>query len=247
MTTPMPVVDLRQYTTVPGRRDELIELFDAHFVEGQEADGIHLLGQFRDLDDPDRFVWLRGFTDLDDRARSLTAFYYGPVWKEHGRAANVTMVDSDNALLIHPVLTKPGYPEPGGYRPALGTTDVPDSVVIGSVYHRASLDDGLPEVFDELVEPVLRDTGVRPVVRYESLVAENNFPALPLRDELVFAWFAVLDDDSAYDVHRSELNRSQAWRRTVLPELESRFVAPAQQLRLRPTARSQFGATRTTS
>lgn len=245
MPSPMSVVDLRQYTTLPGRRDDLIDLFDEHFVDGQEADGIHILGQFRDLDDPDRFVWLRGFADLDARARALPAFYYGPVWKEHGPAANATMLDSDDALLLRPVLIRQGYPEPGGYRPAAASIDVPDTVVIGSVYHRGSLDDGLADVFADLVEPVLRDTGVRPVVSYESLVAENNFPALPLRDELVFAWFAVLDDDSAYDAHRAELDRSQVWRRTVLPELERRFVAPAQQLRLRPTARSQFGATRT--
>ena len=245
--TPMTVVDLRQYTTVPGRRDDLIELFDAHFVDGQEADGIHLLGQFRDLDDPDRFVWLRGFADLEARARSLPAFYYdGPVWKQYGAAANATMLDSDNALLLRPLHKTSGYPEPGGYRPPAGSTDVPDSVVIGSVYHRRSMDDGLAEVFADLVEPVLRDTGATPVVRYESVVAENNFPALPLRDELVFAWFAVLGDDTAYDAHRAQLDRSPAWQRKVLPELESRFVAPAQHLRLRPTARSQFGATRTT-
>lgn len=246
MTAPMTVVDLRQYTTHPGRRDELADVFDEFFVESQEAEGMHIVGQFYDLDRPDRFVWIRGFADLETRARALPAFYYGPVWKQYGARANATMLDSDNALLVRPLTIGPGYPVPGGLRPPAGATDVPATVVTGSVYHRASLDDGLPKLFDEVVEPVLRDTGAEPVVRYESLVAENNFPALPLRDELVFAWFAVLDDDAAYEAHRAALNRSQAWLRTVLPELESRFIAPAQELRLRPTPRSQFGATRTT-
>jgi NIPSNAP len=245
MATPMPVVDLRQYTTRPGKRDELIEVFDQEFVEGQEADGMHIIGQFRDLDDPDRFVWLRGFADLPARARALPAFYGGPVWKEHGRRANSTMLDSDDALLLRPVETRLGYPAPGAARPPLNANAVPSTVVAGALYHRASLDDGLTELFRDVVEPVLRGTGAAPVVWFESLVAGNDFPALPLRDELVLAWFALLDDDTAYDTHRRELNRSQAWQRTVLPELERRFVAPAQQLRLRPTARSQFGATRT--
>ena len=34
-----PVVELRQYTLKPGRRETLIDIFDSHFVEGQEAPG----------------------------------------------------------------------------------------------------------------------------------------------------------------------------------------------------------------
>ena len=58
------MVELRQYTLHPSRRDDLIELFDREFVETQEATGMHIVAQFRDLDDPDRFVWIRGFTDM---------------------------------------------------------------------------------------------------------------------------------------------------------------------------------------
>ena len=43
-----PVVELRQYTLKPGRRDDLIELFDRHFVESQEALRMTVIGQFRD-------------------------------------------------------------------------------------------------------------------------------------------------------------------------------------------------------
>ena len=55
------VVELRQYTLHPRRRDALVELFDREFVESQEMEGMSVMGQFRDLDDADRFVWLRGF------------------------------------------------------------------------------------------------------------------------------------------------------------------------------------------
>jgi hypothetical protein len=58
------VVGLRQYTLVPDRRDELIELFDRELIETQEKCGMRILGQFRDLDEPDQFVWLRSFVDL---------------------------------------------------------------------------------------------------------------------------------------------------------------------------------------
>ena len=73
-----PVVELRQYTLHPGQRDVLIDLFDREFVETQEAAGMRIIGQFRDLDHPDRFVWLRGFRDMTSRAKALTDFYGGP-------------------------------------------------------------------------------------------------------------------------------------------------------------------------
>src|SRR4029077_20100414 len=88
------VIELRQYTLHAGKRDVLIDLFDAEFIESQEALGLTVIGQFRDVDDPDRFVWLRGFRDMTIRAKGLKAFYGGPVWRDHREAANATMIDS---------------------------------------------------------------------------------------------------------------------------------------------------------
>src|SRR5262245_18513215 len=47
-----PVVELRQYTLPPGKRDILNDLFDREFIESQEAVGMTIIGQFRDLDNP---------------------------------------------------------------------------------------------------------------------------------------------------------------------------------------------------
>lgn len=69
------VVELRQYTLQPGKREVLVDLFDREFVETQEAVGIRLYGQFRDMDDPNRFVFVRGFRDMVSRAEALRAFY----------------------------------------------------------------------------------------------------------------------------------------------------------------------------
>ena len=100
MTT---VLELRRYTTKPRRRDELIELFDRAFIEPQEAVGIDVVGQFRDIDHPDTFTWIRGFTDMDSRLKGLTAFYTGPIWAQNRNTANDTMLDSDDVLLLTPV------------------------------------------------------------------------------------------------------------------------------------------------
>ena len=50
MASCCPVVELRQYTLRHGQRDVLIELFDRELIETQEAVGMELIGQFRDLD-----------------------------------------------------------------------------------------------------------------------------------------------------------------------------------------------------
>ena len=105
-----PIVELRQYTLHPGTRDVLIELFDRELVESQEALGMTVIGQFRDLDDPDRFVWLRGFRDMPSRARALSDFYGGPVWKAHRDVANSTMIDFDDVRLLRPAGGASGFP-----------------------------------------------------------------------------------------------------------------------------------------
>src|SRR2546430_751810 len=97
-----PIVELRQYTLYPGKRDVLIDLFDREFVESQEALGMKVIGQFRDLDNPNRFVWLRGFRDMPSRAQALTDFYGGPGRERQPQRAQATTVSSANMLLLPP-------------------------------------------------------------------------------------------------------------------------------------------------
>lgn len=107
------VLELRRYTLHPGRRDELIELFEREFVEPQEAAGAHLFGLFRSRAAPDEFLWLRGFRSMAERKAALEGFYFGPVWQEHRSAANATMIDSDDVLLLRPVAGGFSAPPPG--------------------------------------------------------------------------------------------------------------------------------------
>ncbi len=119
----------------PGKRDVLIDLFDREFIESQEVLGIRIIGQFRDLDNPDRFVWLRGFPDMAARAEGLQAFYGGPVWKAHRDAANATMIDSDNVLLLRPARATSGFQLDDGHRPPAEMINSPDGIVIATIYY----------------------------------------------------------------------------------------------------------------
>jgi hypothetical protein len=63
MSSPTTIVELRRYALHPAQRESLVALFEERFIESQEEVGMTLLGQLGDLDDPDSFVWLRGFSE----------------------------------------------------------------------------------------------------------------------------------------------------------------------------------------
>ncbi|MFK4066473.1 NIPSNAP family protein [Streptomyces sp. NPDC029674] len=231
------IVELRQYTTRPGRRDELIELFDREFVETQEAAGMRVLGQFRDLDDPDRFVWLRGFQDMATRHRALTAFYEGPVWAEHGPQANDTMADSDDVLLLRPLTDDGLSVSPSGRAPS--GAPAPERFVCATVWSFApGRPDGGALIRDGLL-PVLRATGPAPFAALTTETAHNTFSRLPVRTgENVAAVITSYPDESTYRQHLADVLAHPLARGEILPGIEREQTGAPRTLRLAPTGRS---------
>jgi hypothetical protein len=218
-----PVLELRQYTLKPGQRDVLIDLFDRHFVEPQEAMGMTLAGQFRDRRRADRFVWLRGFPDMESRHQALAAFYGGPVWAAHRAEANDTMIDSEDVLLLKPA------------RPELALRiahDGPPSTVLAGIYQMPSpVDARLVADFERQVMPVLEANQVKVEGVFVTEPARNTFTRLPVREgEHVLVWFGVVQGGE----------RSPGWvdRLASLTALDNR---PVSLLELEPTSRSRLG------
>lgn len=225
------VFELRQYTLRPGQRERLVELFEREFVEPQEALGIGLPGQFRDLDDPNRFVWLRSFAGMASRAAALAAFYDGPVWRAHREAANATMVDSDDALLLRPVQD---FAPAGRARPAAGEC-VPSGLLTATVCPLPPGDaPALVRRFDAQVRPALERLGTRVLAQFVTEPARNTYPRLPVREgECVFVWFAAFTDATEQARHQAAAAAEPAvlaWTRCL--------DAAAEILRLAPTPRS---------
>lgn len=234
MTGVSQIVELRQYTLHPGARETLIELFDRELVETQEAVGMAVIGQFRDCDDPDRFVWLRGFPDMGARAEGLEAFYGGPVWAEHRDAANATMIDSDDVLLLRPARPASGFPPPARRRPPPATTgSAPGLVAVTICYLDERADEAFVGEFERDLRSVLAATGAQLLAYLVTKESPNNFPALPVRDETVFVWVARVPDGAAFERHREGLRRSAAWL-----DLLRHVEGEPELLKLSPTARS---------
>ncbi|HZY17282.1 MAG TPA: NIPSNAP family protein [Ramlibacter sp.] len=228
------VVELRQYTLHPGQRERLIALFEREFVEPQEAAGMQVLGQFRDEDAPDRFVWLRGFRDMDGRRDALHAFYDGPVWAAHRDAANATMVDSDDVLLLRPAWTGSGLP-PGGPRAPLAAVDTgrvaPGRVRIAVFPLQGPAPEALLLAVRDAAGRHLASLGARASGWYVSESAPNTFPRLPVRaDTHVLVGVALFD--------AAPPPGADPW-----AGVPSRWIAgPVQRLRLAPTTRSSLGS-----
>jgi hypothetical protein len=214
------VVELRRYTTHPQRRDALIELFDREFIEPQEAAGIAVLGQFRDLDHADTFTWLRGFTNMRSRADALTAFYGGPVWTRCRDEANATMIDSDDVLLLEPTHLRPLAPT------SARTLD--DPLVEITIAHLATpvTDRDTARAADAMASSCRVDMVLR------TLHAINDFPRLPVREdtETLVVVSTRFGPDDARQPATAE----------VLDDLLGNAIRSVDTFRLRPTAGARW-------
>jgi hypothetical protein len=224
------IVELRRYTLRPGQRDVLIELFDREFVETQEATGMRILGQFRDLGDPDQFVWVRRFPDMAVRLSALTDFYTGPAWKAHAAAANATMIDVDNVLLLRPAGLR------GNFQVDPAVRDTPaSSLVVATIYDLpAPVDDALVGFFETTVIPLLEKAGATPLGLMQTEYAENDFPGLPVRTGVhKLVSFTSYPSTAGRAEVTAKLTAMPEWVDTVAGKLPD-----AEQLLLTPTDRS---------
>ena len=221
------VVELRQYGLRPRQRDVLIGLFERELVEPQERVGMKVIGQFVDRDDPDRFVWLRGFADMRSRREALAAFYEGPVWQTHRGAANATMVDSGNVLLLRPARDDASF-DLDGERPAGGAGVVGATI---AYLDTASAESTAVEAFESKIAPAIAARGGAVLGYFLTEPSRNDFPRLPVREgERVLIWFVGFPEASALEEASESIE--SAVDASMLP------VSGIEQLVLVPTTRS---------
>lgn len=234
------VVELRQYALHPQRFDIFATLFERAFIEPQEAAGITVIGQFRNLDDPERFVWLRGFHDMASRASALKTFYDSALWKSLRDEANANFTDTDNVLLLQPSAHDAGFALHGKRRAAHAEQTGAAHVFVATVWSLdAAAAPDFARWFDTSVRPLLARAGVTVVASFETDPTPNNFPRLPIREgEHVFMWIARFADREQADAALERATGSAAWQKAVAGELAKRLKGQPQVLRLEPTARS---------
>jgi NIPSNAP len=99
------IVEVRSYRIKPGRRDEFIKLFESRAVPALREHGMKVLGPLLDVENPNKFVWLRTFPSLEERDRLKKEFYEGELWKNELESIAMPMLDSYDVILCE---TSPG-------------------------------------------------------------------------------------------------------------------------------------------
>jgi heme-degrading monooxygenase HmoA len=100
------IVEVRSYRIKPGRRQEFIEFFETRAVPALRSHGMKIVGPLLDLENPDKFIWLRSFPSLSERDRMKNAFYEGELWKNELESIAMPMLESYDVILCE---TSPGY------------------------------------------------------------------------------------------------------------------------------------------
>jgi hypothetical protein len=99
------IVEVRSYRIKPGKRDEFINLFETRAVPAQRTYGINVNGPFLDVENPNKFVFLRSFPSLEERERMKEAFYGSELWKNELEELAMPLLDSYDVILCE---TSPG-------------------------------------------------------------------------------------------------------------------------------------------
>jgi hypothetical protein len=234
------VVELRQYTLRPGTREPFIELFDNKFADPQEATGMTVIGEFRDLDRPDRFVWIRGFQDMLARATELADFYRGEVWHAHRDEANASIDDSGNVLLLEsasPALRFNNIPA----RPSAADTHSREGLVVVTLYYTKAANPGaFGTQFDKSLRRLAEANGALTLAAYVTCSQENNYPKLPVRGgEHIFVWVSTFMNADAYAAYQAKLTADKNWTASW-NSTRAQLTRDPEVLRLTPTARSRL-------
>jgi hypothetical protein len=191
------VFEFRRYTIKPAQRDSFARYFEAYFPEAFQQLGALAVGEFLERDHADGFTWIRAFKSMEERAIVNSAFYYGPVWKEHKATLNGLIVDSDNVLLLTPVDVDRGI----AILPAVDPVNEIASSrgwVLAQVFRVAP--GNLAGLMSRAAATFAnyRAAGAHEAAVLTSLDVPNNFPQLPIRtDGPYLVWIGIIADDPA--------------------------------------------------
>lgn len=100
------IVEVRSYRIKPGFRNEFIKLFETKAIAAQRSYGIQIMGPMVDVENPNKFVFLRCFPSLEEREQMKESFYGGKEWKNELEALAMPLLESYDIVLCG---TSDGY------------------------------------------------------------------------------------------------------------------------------------------
>ena len=99
------IVEVRSYRIKPGHREEFIKLFESRAIPALRQYGMKVVGPMLDVENPNKFVFLRSFPSLEERDRLKDEFYGSDLWKNELEGLAMPLLDSYDVILCE---TSPG-------------------------------------------------------------------------------------------------------------------------------------------
>ncbi len=219
-TQNIKVLEVRNYLLKPNITGSFSDYFNEHFVKPMTELGGYTLGQFTIKGVNDRFVWMRGFTDMSSRVKFLNDFYISsPAWKKFGPGANDMMINSDNVYLLRPLNNnKSSKEESTGIH--IDALKPGNSIVAVNFYICNSTLDKVIDLFNTTYLPFLRYLDIHPTTLWVSEMAENDFPRLPVfQDKNLLLTITTYKDVAEYQQKKVEIDTMQPGLRTSMQEV----------------------------
>lgn len=214
------VLEFRNYLLKPGMTDTFSDYFNAHFVKLMRELGGNTIAQFKIAGVNDRFVWMRGFTNMDTRSKFLVDFYVNsPVWKQFGPGANEMMINSDNVYLLRPLATHKNMNEQnaGNNSPSIHTGK---GITVVDFYICNSTLEKVINLFDTAYLPFLSSSGIHNITLWTSEMSVNDFPRLPVfQDKNLLFTLTSYSDESTYRLKKEQINSMPADLKYSMKEL----------------------------
>jgi hypothetical protein len=96
----MRTCEMRTYNTKPGKHAEFVEIFRSKSIPAPTEIGMKILGPFLSTEDPDTFVFMRGFPDRASREPMKAKFYEGDLSKSELENTLLPMLESYEVVLV---------------------------------------------------------------------------------------------------------------------------------------------------
>ena len=205
------VLELRNYLLKPKTLNEFEKYFNKHFVIPMTKLGGFTLGQFKINQINDRFVWLRGFTNMKTRVKFLNDFYVNSsTWQEFGKGANNMMLNSDNVYLLRPLQKST----------TLDFLHITEGIVVVDFYICNSTLNKVVDLFNTSYIPFLKTLNINEITLWVSEMQENDFPRLPVfQDKNLLLAITKYKDLAEYKEKQKLINEMDHDLKTLMQEL----------------------------
>ena len=197
------VLEIRNYLIKPRKRDVFIQYFEDSLIESQKALGGFPLVQNTVKGAEDRFVWFRGFTDMQSRYKFLNDFYYGPAWTMHKTLPNSLLLNNDYVYLLKPLCIDRTVTE------MTFETDWfarKSGIFVVDYYTANHKLVKLIEYFRNIYIEQMRQAGIKDISFWISEDKTNDFPSLPVfQDPDLLVSIAYYENELEYQAKTAML------------------------------------------